>query len=75
MSTYSSRANKLRRGKGRGKTRTPEERAARSATKRVGKDSELWQQAYELKLIEIKLNDRLKVLKDVVSSVELNKKK
>jgi len=48
-------------------------RAKNFASQHHEKDTLLWQKAYESRLVELDVEDRLKVIDDARTSVELNK--
>jgi len=52
---------------------TNSSKAKNFASQHHEKDTLLWQKAYELRLVELNVDDRLKVLDDARISVELNK--
>ena len=52
---------------------TNSSRAKNFASQHHEKDTLLWQKAYESRLVELDVEDRLKVLDDARTSVELNK--
>jgi len=72
--TFRQRADLLRRG--RRPEPTKEATAKRSANRRVGvANRELWQMAYEAKLIELRLDEQSRLYKDAAESIRLNGKK
>jgi len=53
-----------------------EQIARRSANRRVGvAHKELWQMAYEAKLLELQLDEKARVYKDAAESIRLNRSK
>jgi hypothetical protein len=51
-----------------------EQTAKRSANRRVGIDNdELWQMAYEAKLLELQLDEKSRIYKDAADSIRLNR--
>jgi len=52
---------------------TNSSRAKNFASQHHEKDTLLWQKAYESRLVELDVEDRLKILDDARTSVELNK--
>ena len=72
--TFRQRADLLRRG--RRPEPTMEQTAKRSANRRVGiANDELWQMAYEAKLLELKLDEKARLYKDAADSIRLNRPK
>ena len=70
--TFRQRADLLRRG--RRPEPTMEQTAKRSANRRVGIDNdELWQMAYEAKLLELQLDEKSRIYKDAADSIRLNR--
>ena len=72
--TFRQRADLLRRG--RRPEPTKEQTAKRSANRRVGTENiELWQMAYDAKLIELQLDEQSRIYKDAAESIKLNGRK
>ena len=72
--TFRQRADLLRRGKR--PEHTMEQTAKRSANRRVGvANDELWQMAYEAKLLELQLDEKYRIYKDAADSIRLNRSK
>ena len=72
--TFRQRADLLRRG--RRPEPTMEQIARRSANRRVGvAHKELWQMAYEAKLLELQLDEKARIYKDAAESIRLNRSK
>jgi len=69
MKKFGHRARRIRH---RVSHPTNESRAKNFASQRHEKDTLLWQKAYESRLVELATEDRLKVIQDAKTSVELN---